>query len=502
MLNRKHLSLHCAVLLLTSCYLLKPSAVTSYEKDEYYRHLASLEVAFERELYLNASYYNYLEKRTQHIHTLSNLSEEERLLLQRYHRKLKSIIAYFNLASGIVDTENILQDTEEAILLQEMLRANVRSVDPTKATEFPYSGENKERQAEFYRLLLNKALQSTQQSIARYRHMFPFLLQATEQNSHPKQEQPTYDANTLTKAINIAIHSLNHAKAEIENMSMSLHGKSTKVDFTHPEVRTLIQDYELQMGELADKHLLPLFFTTVFRKKSGSIGFERNLLEKLMHKSKMLNSVTVQITTDCANDLLRMLISYEQELKQKLQGNLKMDAHASNWIISNELLAAQTLVQYPQYIPISLYISSKSTDNSRNILRYLLKGAGLITLGAMVYAALPLSAGSTALITLKRAVMISNIANLGWLGLSITDALQARNHRLFLERSLMIGSSNRVSNGLKLLRKFEQAREWAIFSVFKNVTMISMPIGTVMRGVHNSMKEDVEKFLKKHVNAD
>ena len=65
---------------------------------------------------------------------------------------------------------------------------------------------------------------------------------------------------------------------------------------------------------------------------------------------------------------------------------------------------------------------------------------------------------------LSKAIIISAAANFGWIALNVSDSVITHNRQLMMERALLSGTSQQISDNLKMLQEFEAARKNAILS--------------------------------------
>ena len=237
-----------------------------------------------------------------------------------------------------------------------------------------------------------------------------------------------------------------------------------ETDFENQQVKRLYSYYDIILLNTARSGLLPVFLSKPFRKHGGEIFLNKVGFLKVRHH--LLTKITANTVKQSIVDLKERVIKRWLELKEIANSDkLYSTKKIYQWLSSNEVAVARVVMQDLKHVGIVADLLAEYQDKSRDpmTLRIIRGTLTSVEFGSMIVALAAMTTPIPAIIGAK-AIIIATAANFGWVGINTTTSIIARNRYLQLEKALLTGSSQRVSDNLELLREFKLARRKAIIS--------------------------------------
>ena len=508
-------------LLLTACIIeLKPNsrdegpvAVNSFFELQVLYHLA-----FEQHAYIELEDLYDLDKKTTHALQNNMIAAPHIELVQKWHHKLRSYLIFL-LTLQPTDNNGIIKTEMSSLLLQQLRHQNPAQIDLSRPNHDIYhqlrigvmatTNSDQEAIQSFFSEFLDTMLLMTEQAIHRYQNVFAFetvpIIELCQTARYDECHTlgasdmvltKTIDLEMATKMVNKNISHLNKIITDLHQLERVKLTTSGDTNFYEEQIKAYHQRYEFVLMKAAEQGILPIFFTDIFTKRSGDIHLRS--WEEWSSNNKMLTDVTLTTVTQAIVELKKEIIARWAKIKKLQQSKDSVkQKDIYKWLSSNEVAAAHLLMQSPEHAAVVNFLIHKyehQVDNQK--WRKIIKGA-LSTVG--IGTLLIFSASFTPLLSinavLSKAIIVSAAANFGWLSLNISESLIVRSHHLRLERSLLTGTSQRVSDNLELLRQFEAARKNAILSGALSLSMTAASYNHILKSLNGSSRPFLSGYI-------
>ena len=509
-------------LLLTACILEfktnsrpgEPVAVNSFFELQVLYHLA-----FEQHAYIELEELYELDRKTTHALQNNLLPAQHVELVQKWHHKLQSYLIFL-LTLQPTDSNGIIKTEMSSLLLQQLRHQNPEQIDLTRPNHAAYqqlrlgvmatTNSAPEDIQSLFKEFLATMLLMTEQAMHRYEKVFAFetvsLAELCRTAKHKDchtlggaetvEVTKTIDLEMATKMVNKNIHHLNKIITDMHQLDGIRAITGGDIDFYEQQLSEYHQRYEFVLMKAAQQSVLPIFFTDIFTKRSGDIHL-RNW-EEWLSSNKMLTDVTLTTVSQAIVELKQEIIARWATIKKLQQSQRPMkEKDIYKWLSSNEVAVARLLMQSPEYAAVVNFLIHKyehRVDNKKwqKIIKGALSTIGISTLLIFVGSLTPLLPMNA---VLSKAVLVSAAANFGWVSLNINDSLVIRGHHLRLERSLLTGTSQRISDNLELLRQFEAARKNAILSGAISLSMTAASYNLILKSLNSSSRPFLSSYI-------
>ena len=491
---------------ITSCVLNLRSPSSSDEEEKTYKYrelMVEYYLAFEKSTRVNFAVLHDLEKKTREVLQSNNIEEKHIEKVKKWHHKLKSYLSFIHIGGeNLTGDSGIIQESLLALILNRLRNQSSTQIDLAKPNEkffqkimtkkIDTSNVSDFEKQLFFQTLIAKNIAITEKSTRKYRRLFPFaktsFLSLCLKRNHPDcsqleekdtqdnfQEKPFTNAKEVTELVNRYINKLNKIITLLTKFHVS---KKTffifnETDFEDKNVIFLYKQYEIILTQAAQKGILPVFFAEAFRKKSGNIYLNNwGGLGEVKHFP--LTAVTQKTIEESISEMKQQILNRWLEL-QKIAAKEKKVSEKTiyKWIINGDISVAQLILQNPEYAVVTVFLLNKFQHDARDpklliVIRRMIEvaelGAIAVIFGGMflagVWPAFSVFSATTGLT--GKAIIIATAANFGWVGTGSARAAITQNRYLMLERSLITGTSQRINDGMELLREFRTTRKNAI----------------------------------------
>ena len=453
------------------------------------------QMAFEKRSYINIEELQALEAKTSNALQKNSIATRNLVTAQQHHHKLKSYLSYVEIAD-VLDESTIIKKNLAALVLDKLRQTPAGVIDPSQANDIFYrqavTGEltatdsDDQAKQEFMRALLTEIVAMTEDTLRLQYYLFPFLaddfndicrrtrhmdcekfLPSAQTHSFPHSpfstiEQVTERVNVATDNFNAVINTLNRLQRNKPNFLFQ------ETNFEDKDVIKIYQFHELVLMDAMRDGVLPIMFADTFRQRSGNIWLKQNGVKGI--NNKLLTAVTSMTVVEALRETQENLLTSLQQLrKMQTDNKLPRDKKIYQWAVSNEVATARVIAQNPEHILVVAELLHKYQDKVRNpLLLFLDTAITSIELSCVVMivpALASVAIPALGAFNLPRAVaFVGTLMNFPWIGMTQTKHIIARNRYLMLERSLLRGSSQRVTYSLKLLHEMQRLRKYAVIS--------------------------------------
>ena len=453
------------------------------------------QMAFEKRHYINIEELQALEAKTSNALQKNSIATRNLVTAQQHHHKLKSYLSYVEIAD-VLDESTIIKKNLAALVLDKLRQTPAGVIDPSQANDIFYrqavTGEltatdsDDQAKQEFMRALLTEIVAMTEDTLRLQYYLFPFLaddfndicrrtrhmdcakfLPSAQTHSFPHSpfstiEQVTERVNVATDNFNAVINTLNRLQRNKPNFIFQ------ETNFEDEDVIKIYQFHELVLIDAMRDGVLPIMFADTFRQRSGNIWLKQNGVKGI--NNKLLTAVTSMTVVEALRETQENLLTSLQQLrKMQTDNKLPRDKKIYQWAVSNEVATARVIAQNPGHILVVAELLHKYQDKVRNPLLLFLDTAIInieLSCVVMIVPALAsVAIPALGAFNLPRAIaFVGTLMNFPWIGMTQTKHIIARNRYLMLERSLLRGSSQRVTYSLKLLHEMQRLRKYAVIS--------------------------------------
>ncbi len=481
-------------------------------------------LAFEKHIYVNLEGLYDLEQKTAralHDNTIPSAHVER---VKKWHHKLRSYIIFL-LAMRPIDDNGIIKTKMSSLLLHQLRSESPDHIDLTlskqsfyqdmrqgKVSTMDFSEESVQK---FFANFITTVMSVTEQTISKYQSLFTFEphtlaglcyqagydgCQRFEIGDNTAQDGKTAELENVMMLVNTTANSLNKIITNLQLLETHkpVHDKEEKRQRDEIHRNIQYQKYELILLKAAQQGILPIFFTDVFKEKSGSVQLD--ITENFQHAdNKLLTEITATALRQAVVELKKELLVHWHEIKKIQQHHRKLSERDMYiWASNNEVATARLLVQSPEYAPVVSYLFHKYEHkvNDRKfhkIVKATLTTVGLGTLGLFAMSFTPIFPINAAL---SKAIVISAAANFGWIGLNLSESVVAHSRHLMMERALLSGTSQQIGENLKMLQEFEAARKNAILSGVIGLTMTAASYNQVLKSLNSSSRPFISNYIQ------
>lgn len=508
-------------LLLTACILEfkpnsraeEPVAVNSFFELQVLYHLA-----FEQHAYIELEDLFDLDKKTTHALQDNMIPSQHIQLVQKWQHKLRSYLIFL-LTLQPTDSNGIIKTAMSSLLLQQLRQQNPEQIDLARPNHDTYhqlrigmmatTNSSQEAIQSFFREFLDTMLLMTEQAMHRYQNLFAFETTGLVDLCHAAGYDDchtigasntvvtkTIDLEMATKMVNKNISHLNKIITDLHQLERGKLTTSSDTNFSEAQISAYHQRYEFVLMKAVEQDILPIFFTDIFTKRSGDIHLRS--WEEWQSNSKLLTDVTLTTVSQAIVELKKEIMARWATIKKLQQSKRPIkEKDIYKWLSSNEVAVTRLLLQSPEYAAVVNYLIHKyehKVDNKKwqKIIKGALSTIGIGTLLIFAGSFTPLLSLNA---VLSKAIIVSAAANFGWLSLNVSDSLIIRANHLRLERSLLTGTSQRVSDNLELLRQFEAARKNAILSGALSLSMTAASYNHILKSLNSSSRPFLSSYI-------
>lgn len=502
------------VTLLVSCVLQPASPRIELANDGSFFELQTLYyLAFEKHTYVNLEELYQLERKTEIALKHKKIPKQHVLRVQKWHHKLRSYLSFLQTMRPL-DSSGVIKTGIASLLLHRMRDASPDKIDLSRpnidfyrkvlAGKVNVAAPSAAQLREFNKHFLTTGIAMTKQAMSKYQKLFAFEkssfanlclsrgyddcheLQAytniTTDNDAARREEIRAKVNATIRRLNKAINALNSLQ---RNEPENIKNLAT------------YQKYEIILMNAAQQGILPIFFTDIFKERSGNIHLHDSK-EASITKNKLLTAVTVATIIQAVAEVKLELLARWAELKKLQRRGHMSQKTAYRWIANSEVAVAQLLTQSPEHAPVVSYLLHKyqqevDNDKIKKIIRGTLSTIGIGTLLIFTGSLIPMLSINA---ILSKAIVIGAAANIGWIVYNVSDSIVARSRHLMLERSLLSGTSQQVSDNLELLRKFEAARKSAILSGTIGLSMTAASYNHILKSLNSGSRPFLSNYIR------
>ena len=497
------------LILITSCVLnskFLPSSSDEEKADKYRELMVGYYTDFfEKSTRINFSELHSLEKKTREALQNNGIGEKHIDVVKRWHHKLKSYLSFVHIdRENLTDDNGVIKESLSVLILNRLRNQPSRQIDLDESNEDFFQKVIAEKinttnvsdfeKQFFFKKLIAKNISMTEKSTRKYRRLFPFtktsFLSLCLKKNHPGcsqlvaeeakdkfQEEPFADAKEVTELVNKFINNLNKIITLLSKFHVT---KKTffifnETDFEDKNVILLYTQYEMILAQAAQRGVLPVFFAESFRKKSGNIYLNNwGGLKEVKHLP--LTAVTQKTIEESILEMKQEILKRWIELKKLATEEKEVSEKTIyKWVINSEISVAQLILQNPKHAIVTVFLLNKFQHEARDpkllrVIRRIIEtteiAAVVVIFGGMALGSIfpAFSAFSVATGLTGKAIIVATAANFGWVGTSSVRAAITQNRYLMLERSLLTGTSQRISDNMELLREFRNTRKNAIIS--------------------------------------
>lgn len=515
-----------SVLLLTACILqVRTSSARDHAAkiDTFFELQVLYYLAFEKRAYIQLDELYELDSKTARALLADNIPPEHEQSVRQWHHKLRSYIVFL-LTMQPTDDSGIIKTDVSSLLLHQLRNQSSEQIDLSLSNQNFYhrmragkvatTASSKEAVQVFFGNLLATALAMSEQAISKYQHMFAFensepvalCRSAKYDNCQVLAALPTASTakalarDTLTEMVNKTISKLNKVIAELQRLELARSDSrvSHATNFIDTQISARYQEYELILMDVAQRGILPIFFTAVFIKMSGSIY--PSSAEKLRRSdNKLLTEVSTYTITQTVAELKKELVAYWAEIRKTQRNKHRIDEKTIYlWTKSNEIAVARLLLQSPKYAPVVNFLLHRyeheiEDKKLQKLIKAALTTVGIVTLTLFAASFTPLLPINAAL---SKATLISVAANLGWIPLNVSESVVTHNRQLMMQRALLSGTSQQISTNLKMLKEFEAARKSAILSSTIGLSMSAGAYNQILKSLNSSSRPFLSNYVR------
>lgn len=480
-------------------------------------------LAFEQRAYIQLDELYELDSKTAQALRADNIPPEHVSRVKRWHHKLRSYIVFL-LTTQPTDNSGIIKTEMSSLLLHQLRNQSSEQIDLAlsnqdfyrrmRAGKIATTASSKEAVQVFFDNLLAAVLVMNEQALSNYQHMFAFedsesvalCRRAKHDDCQELAALPvagtakTLTRDTITAMVNKTIGKLNKVIAELQRLEV---GRSDSrvyhaTNLRDAQISARYQEYELVLMDAAQRGILPIFFTAVFRKMSGNIY--PSSAEKLRRSdSRLLTQVSAYTITQAVAQLKQELVTHWAEIRKTQQRRHRIDEKTIYlWTKSNEIAVARLLLQRPQYSPVVNFLlhryEHEVEDKSlQKLIKAALTTVGIGTLALFATSFTPLLPVNA---VLSKATIISVAANFGWIPLNISESVVTHNRQLMMQRALLSGTSQQISTNLKMLQEFEAARKKAILASTIGLSMSAGAYNQILKSVNSSSRPFLSNYVR------
>ena len=515
------------MMLLTACILpvrTAPQRDPAVMIDAFFELQVLYYLAFEKHAYIQLDELYNLDNKTTQALRANNIPPEHVPQVKRWHHKLRSYIVFL-LTMQPTDDYGVIKTEMSSLLMHQLRTQSPAQIDLSLSNQDFYrrmrDGEvattdsSKEGVQIFFGDFLRTVLAMNEQAIHKYHNMFAF------ENSEPVAlcRRANYDdcqelealhssgtntktltRDTVTKMVNQTIMELNKVIAELQRLEVESIDSHVfqETDFYSTQVSAKYQEYELILIDAAKRGILPIFFTAVFRKMSGNIH-PSGYGEWHHANNKLLTEISSYTVTQAVTELKKELIAYWAEIRKAQRHRYSIDEKTIYlWIHSSEIAVARLLLQKPKYAPVVNFLfhhyeHEVQDKRLQKIIKTALTTVGIGTLALFAASFTPILSINAAL---SKAIIISAAANFGWIALNVSDSVITHNRQLMMERALLSGTSQQISDNLKMLQEFEAARKNAILSSTIGLSMSAGAYNQILKSLSNSSRPFLSTYIR------
>ena len=515
------------IMLLTACILpvrTAPARDAAMMIDAFFELQVLYHLAFEQHAYIQLDELYELDNKTTQAVLADNIPPEHVQQVRRWQHKLRSYIVFL-LTMQPTDDSGVIKTEMSALLMHQLRTQSSAQIDLSlsnqdfyrrmRAGEIATTDSSAEGVQLFFGDFLRTALAMNEQAIHKYQNMFVFddsepvalCRQAKYDNCQELEALHSSGANTktlmrdtVTKMVNQTIKELNKVITELQRLEVErLDSRVLQAtDFYSTQVSARSQEYELILMAAAQRGILPIFFTKVFRKMSGNIHPSGYGEWRRAH-NKLLTEVSASTVSQAVTELKKELIAYWAEIRKAQQHRHRIDEKTIYlWTHSSEIAVAQLLLQKPQYAPVVNFLLHRYAHEVQDKRWQKMIKTALTTIGIGTLALFATSFTPILLINalLSKAIIISAAANFGWIALNVSDSVITHHRQLMMERALLSGTSQQISDNLKMLQEFEAARKSAILSSTIGLSMSAGAYNHILKSLNSSSRPFLSNYIR------
>ena len=515
------------LMLLTAC-ILEVRTSSRYDNVPVIGTFFELQVlyhlAFEKHAYIQLEELYDLDKKTTAALRNNVIPADRVTLVHQWQHKLRSYIIFL-LTLQPTDDNGVIKTEMSSLLLHQLRSENPEQIDLSYPNDDFYwsirdgkvatTDASQEGVRKFFASFIKTTLAMTEETIAKYQSLFAFepstfagLCYAAKYEGCDQLEiqytvsrdTKTIERGKVTEMVNKTIKNLNIVIANIQRLEAEKDSylKSDKMDSYEAQANAHYQKYELILLKAAEQGILPIFFTDIFKKTSGDIHL--NISQNFKHTdNKLLTNVTSSTVMQAVSQLKKELLTNWSETKKVQRQRHKVsEDKIYMWIKNNDIAVARLLLQNPEYSPVVNYLFHKyehEVDDRKiqKAIETVLITVGVGTLALFVTSFTPLLPLNA---VLSKAIIISAMANFGWVGLNVGDSIIAHNRHLMVERALLSGTSQQVGENLKMLQEFEAARKNAILSGAIGLSMTASSYNQILKSLNSSSRPFLSNYIQ------
>lgn len=318
--------------------------------------------------------------------------------------------------------------------------------------------------------------------------------------------------NKTIRRFNVVITSLTARNIVVEEqrraaLAAQRRGEISKYDYELMEEELAKETLSLAQGfyddyfqiflKASELGIMPIFFTEIFHKKSGSIHLPSlhqpdTTMLQLWHglncifsckapslqERKLLIQVTNQTVAQAIVEGKRDLVRYWVKLQDvSRKEKLPCDQAIYRWVAANSMIVADLMHQDHTYEAVSAFFIDRFSDRSR--LPWLLDKLGdispfltLFTVGLLFYANIAALPASVAFFTLVGSVAVNYID----IGLGVFSWQVVRSELFIREQSLIVDASQQIETYLELKRAYEKLTQQTLVSVSAGFVLTTISV--------------------------